>query len=136
MNDTLSIKTLDGATIGATQLPGAAHTYARVASSDSKVHLRQSNHIDSLSPTILRIQHQPRTPKNDTQRSLFSLEQIRNRVDALGNSIDQDFASVKFQHETSATTTLAEHRANAYELIGALLANNGQLIDEMFYAQT
>lgn len=136
MNDTLSIKTLDGATIGATQLPGTAHTYARVASSDSKVHLRQSNHIDSLSPTILRIQHQPRTPKNDTQRSLISLEQIRNRVDALGNSIDQDYSGFKVQHETSSTTTLAEHRANAYELIGALLANNGQLIDEMFFAQT
>lgn len=136
MNDTLSIKSLALSTIGATQLPGTAHDYARVASTDYKVHLRQSNHIGSLSPSVLRIQHQPRTTKSDMQRTVIALEQIRNRVDALGNTIDEEFNAVKFQSDIGRTTTLAEFRADVAELIGALTASDGALIDQLFYAQT
>jgi len=136
MNDTLSIKDLTIASLDAANFAGTARTFARVASPSSTSYLRRSAHLGSLSPTDLRISHVPRSTKNDTQRSLFQMEQTLTRVDALSNPIGEVVFSSSDQANIPAGVTLAEFRALYLTKIGALLENNGALIDAMFYAET
>lgn len=135
MNDTLLVKDLATSTIGATQLPGAARTFARVASSDNKVHLRQSNHLGSLSPTVIRIQHTPRSSKSAVQRSVLALDQTLGRLDAQSNLLESVKFSIKIQSDIPEGVTEAEWKAALATLLGGLLEADAALAIQFFYAQ-
>jgi len=132
MNDTLSIKALAINTVGATQLPGTALSFPRVASTTSGTHLRQNTAIGSLSPTVLRVAHQPRTTKSPVQRSLIAIDQTLTRVDALSNPIGEDKITFASQCNISKGVTKAEFRAAAAIHFGAMLATDGELLDAMY----
>lgn len=133
MNDTLNVKDLAIATIGATQLPGSARAFARVASADPKVHLRQSSHIGSLSPTTLRISHQPRSAKTGVQRSLLSLDQTLTRLDASSQptGVKSTF-SIALQSNIGDDVSLVEWRVGLATLLGAVLADDAALATELY----
>lgn len=132
MNDTLSIKSLAISTVGATQLPGSALSFARVASAKQTDHLRSNSAIGSLSPTVLRVAHQPRSAKSDVQRSLISVDQTLTRVDALSNPIGSVVINIALQTNIPSGVTLAEWRAAAAVLLGSLLATDGELLTAIY----
>jgi hypothetical protein len=135
MDDTLSIKALAISTVGATQLPGSALAFPRVVSGSQSVHLRRNSAISSLSPTDLRIQHTPRSEKSSVQRSLCSVDQTLARLDASSNQIDEDAFSVKLQADIPPGVTIEEFRAAAAILFGGLLANDGMLLNSIYYGE-
>lgn len=136
MNDTLNVKDLAIATVGATQLPGSARAFARVASADPKIHLRQSSHIGSLSPTTLRIAHQPRSAKSNVQRSLLSLDQVLVRLDSSSQPTGiRSQYSIAFQTTIGNDVTLEEWQAGLATLLGALLENSAALATEIYQAK-
>lgn len=131
MNDTLTPKALALATISGTQLPGSARSYPRVSSVGDN-HDRRSTHINSRSPSVIRVAHQPRTARNDVQRSLFGLLQTLSRDDVNGVQLSTVTFPINLQSNIPSGITLAEFRAAASELFGALLANDGELLTAMF----
>lgn len=131
MLDTLPVKDLVMSTIGATQLPGTAHNFARVVSDDSS-YKRLSTHISSISPTILRIAHQPRKNGVGNQRSLIAIDQDLTRVDALSNPISKTRITVALQSTIPSDVTLAEYRTAVSTLLGALLESDGANVTAMF----
>lgn len=134
MNDTLSIKALAISTVGATQLPGTALSFSRVATSTNQS-VRRNAAIGSLNPTDLRVSHQPRSAKTDIQRSLFKAEQTLTRIDALSNPIGEVKFGIGLQSDIPKGVTLAEWRAACAIVLGALLANDGELLNSMFYGE-
>lgn len=133
MNDTLTPKDLVFSTISATQLPGAARSFPRVQSTvGSREHRRQSTHVGSLSPTVIRVNHEPRKRGVGFMRSLFGIEQTLTRLDANSNPIGVTSFKTNFQNDIPADVTLNEFRAGVAILMGALLENNGALIDAMY----
>lgn len=134
MNDTLAIKPLLPAQIGASQLDSTAKSFPRVASS-GKDHRRQNNYISSVSPTILSVAHQPRTAKSSTQRSFCYIEQSLARLDAQSNVISTDAFKVGLQCVIPSGVTLAEFRAAAMILFGALLEGNSAMLDQLYYGE-
>lgn len=133
MEDVLSIKDLAMATIGSTQLPGAARTFNRVVSTDAS-HKRLSNHLNAngLSPSVLRIAHTPRSKTASKQRSLAALDQQLTRLDAASNPVLITDLKVALQSDHPADVTLVEYRAAWATLLGAALANDGAMITAMF----
>lgn len=133
MLDTLNVKDLLISAIGATQLPGSARAFARVASADPKVHLRQSSHLGSLSPTTLRISHQPRSAKSSVQRSLIALDQVLVRLDSSSQptGIRSEF-TVAVQTNIGNDVSLAEWKSGLATLLGALLESDGALATEVY----
>lgn len=133
MLDTLNVKDLLISAIGATQLPGSARAFARVASADPKVYLRQSSHLGSLSPTTLRISHQPRSAKSSVQRSLVALDQVLVRLDSSSQptGIRSEF-TVAVQTNIGNDVSLAEWKSGLATLLGALLENDGALATEVY----
>lgn len=133
MNDALNVKDLAISTIGATQLPGSARVFARVASADPNTHLRQSSHIGSLSPTTVRIAHQPRTAKSGVQRSLLSVDQVLTRLDSSSQptGIKSKF-NIGIQTNISDDVSLEEWRAGLATLLGLVLADDGAIATEIY----
>jgi len=131
MNDTLAVKDLVMSTVGATQLPGAARNFARIVSGDDS-YKRLSAHIGSLSPTTIRVAHQPRKNGLGKQRSLFALDQVLTRLDAQSNPILKTDFTVGLQSSIPADVTLAEYRTAVSTLAGALLADDGALITSIY----
>lgn len=136
MNDSHNAKELVISTIGATQLPGAARTFSRVQPKKVTESLRRSTHISSLSPTDIRIAHTPASKVGDVSRSLLAVDQMLQRVDALSNPIAKDNLTVGLTLTKSTGCSLAEARTAFSVLFGALLENNGALIDAMFNQET
>lgn len=130
MNDTLTPKDLSFSTISATNLPGSARSFPRVASADSS-HRRQSTHLGTMSPTVIRVSHQPRKNGSGKQRSLFAVEQTLTRLDASGNPIGVTDFKVAFQCDIPSDITLAEIRAAVAILLGALLENDAAGLDQV-----
>lgn len=118
-------------TISATQLPGSARSFPRVVSAQND-YRRQSAHIGSLSPTVVRIAHQPRTAKSDLQRSLFAVDQTLGRLDASSNPIGKSTFKVALQCDIPSDVTLAEYRTAMGLLLGALLESNGALVTAIY----
>jgi len=135
MNDTVNVKDLALSTVGATQLPGSARAFARIASSIQNQFLRLSSHLGSLSPTIMRIAHQPRKNGIGVQRSLFAIDQTLTRVDAQSNPISKNRVTVAFQVTVDEGVTLAEYRTACATLLGALTETDGALITSLYYAE-
>lgn len=136
MNDTLAVKDLVMSTIGATQLPGSARNFPRVASKRATEYLRQSSHISSLSPTVIRVAHNPRS--NDAgskQRSLIAVDQTLTRLDASSNPVSSTSFKVAFQCDIPSDVTLAEYRTAVSTLLGALLESDGALVTSMYYGE-
>jgi hypothetical protein len=134
MNDTATPKDLVFSTIGATQLPGAARSFPRVASSDGQ-YRRQSLHVSSLSPSIMRISHTPRKTQSAIQKSLLSLDQTLTRVDALGNPIGTTKFSVGFNLTIPGDVTLTEVRSAAAILLGFLLEADAANLTALYNAE-
>ncbi len=134
MNDTLTPKDIVFSTIGATQLPGSARSFPRVASPNSD-YRRMSNHVGSLSPTVIRVSHQPRSSKSTVQRSLFAVDQVLTRLDASSNPIGKTAFKVAFQADIPVDVTLAEYRAALSILFGALQENDGALLTAIYNAE-
>lgn len=132
MNDTLSIKAYLPATIDAAELDSTTRTFPRIASASINDTRRQSLHVSSLSPTVLRIAHTPRTAKNLVQKSLFSVDQTLTRLDASSNPIGTTKFKVGFITEIPADVTLAEWQAAKNLLIGALIESSGALADAIY----
>lgn len=135
MTDDQSVKDLAINTIGATQLPGTARTFSRVASSSPGVFVRRSTHISSLSPTDLRIQQTPEN-KNGIVRHAAYLDQVLTRLDALSNPIGRDTASCGLVSVRKQSVSLAEYTAMVSTFAGWLLANNGENIGRMYNGET
>lgn len=133
MNDTLNVKDLAISTVGATQLPGSARAFARIESADAKTHLRSNSSIGSLSPTVIRIAHQPRTAKSDVQRSIVACDQKLTRLDTSSQPtcVEHTF-TVALQTNIPSGVSLAEWRAGLATLLGALLESNGALADQVY----
>lgn len=125
MNDTLTPKDLSFSTINAANLPGDARSFPRVASSDSS-HLRRSTHLGSLSPSVLRIAHQPRKNGSGKQRSLLALDQTLTRLDSSNNPVGTVEFKVAFQCDIPEGVTADEFVAACQTLFGALLSNNAE----------
>lgn len=136
MNDTLSAKELVMSTIGATQLPGTARTYARVQAKKDTESLRRSSHISSLSPTDIRIAHQAPSGDKGVTRSLFAVDQKLTRLDTLNNPIGEDTITVAFQMTKTKGATLAEVRTAVSVLLGALLETDGALVSAVYNQET
>lgn len=134
MNDTLSIKALAISTVGATQLPGSSLNFARVAAA-SAGSIRRNAALGSLNPTDIRVSHQPRSAKTEIQRSLFKIEQTLTRIDALSNPIGEVKFDIGIQSNIPKGVTLVEWRAGCALVMGALLANDGELLNSMFYGE-
>lgn len=138
MNDTLAVKDLSFAALTGTQFPGSARNFARVVgSNDASQHLRLSNHVNvnGLSPTTLRVSHQPRKSGSGVQRSVFSIDQDLTRLDSSSNPVSKTRVSVKFQADIPQDVTLAEYQAAVALLFGALSENSGALITAVFNAE-
>lgn len=131
MNDTLTPKDYVLSTTGATQLPGAARSFPRVVSSGDD-YRRSSSHISSLSPTVIRVSHQPRSAKSAIQRSLFAVDQTLTRLDVSSNPISTTTFKVAFQSDIPADVTLAEWRAALSVLFGALLESDAALLTAIY----
>lgn len=132
MNDSLTVHTLVGAQVTGAVVDATARTFPRVASRSSSDSLRQSLHVGSLSPTIIRIAHQPVKGTSET-RSLFGLKQTLGRVDGTANPIGSDNIQINMTSQLDKSrVTLAEYRTAVYLWAGALLENNGALIDSQY----
>lgn len=133
MNDTLNVKDLAINTVGATQLPGSARAFARVESADPKIHLRSNSALGSLSPTVIRIAHQPRTNKSDIQRSIVACDQKLVRLDtsSLPTGVESMF-TIALQTNIPSGVSLAEWRASLATLLGALLESDGALANQVY----
>jgi hypothetical protein len=130
MNDTLTPKDLSFSTISATNLPGAARSFPRVISEDSS-YRRQSSHISSLSPTTIRVSHQPR--KNGSkQRTLCAVDQLLTRLDAQSNPIGTTDFKIALQMDIPSDVTLTEFRAAAAILFGLVLESDGAVLDMLY----
>jgi hypothetical protein len=133
MNDTLAVKDLVMSTIGATQLPGSARNFARIASNDSS-YRRLSNHINAngLSPTVIRVSHTPRPNGVGVQRSLFAIDQDLTRLDVSSNPVSKTKFKVAFQCDIPQDVTLAEFRTAVSTLLGALLETDGANVTALY----
>lgn len=131
MNDTISVKPLLSAQIGNTQLDSVARSFARVVSEDTS-HQRSNSNLGSLSPTVLRIAHQPRTVKSPIQRSLIAVDQTLTRLDATSNPISSVKFKVALQCDIPDGVTLAEFRAAAMVLFGSLLETDAALLTAVY----
>lgn len=130
MNDTLAIKDLAFSAVGATQLPGAARNFPRVATTSTEHH-RQSSHLGTMSPTLVRIAHQPRKNGVGLQRSLCAVDQTLTRLDASNNPIGSTKFKVAFQMDIPADVTITEIRAAAAILFGALLESDAAMLGSL-----
>lgn len=133
MDDTLSIKDLDVSTLDSANFPGTARSFARTQSSVFGEHLRSSQHISSLSPSVIRIAH--RLPKKGAAAKryfLSSFEQTLTRLDANSNPIGFDDFSFKISGEIPKGVSEAEFLAAAYTHLGGLLANNGANLKSLY----
>lgn len=132
MNDTLSVKELSSSTLDAANFPGTARSFARIQGSNQSEYQRQSLHVSSLSPALLRMSHQ--YPKSGTVavRSLAALEQTLARLDAQSNPISFDKVTVKLQSERTSGITLAEFRTAGLLLAGLILESNGAFLDQFY----
>lgn len=122
MIDTLLVRKLIPTgvlTTAAIGLDATQLSFPRISSSD-KAERRQNLTIDSLSPTVVRISHQPRTASNPIQRSLVAIDQTLTRKDALLNPISSVSFKVALQCDIPSGVTLAEFRAAAVLLLGLL----------------
>jgi hypothetical protein len=136
MNDTLVVKDVLPSGLTAADFGATARSFARITSTIKSEEQRKSSHIDSLSPSILRIGHSPATPKNgNIRRSLFGLRQMLCRKDAQSNQIGMDQLDVNFSSAMTSGVTLAEYRTAVLLKIGALLENNGAMIDQVYEQQ-
>lgn len=127
MNDTLSVKAILPAQIGASQLASTALDFSRAASTDKTSHVRVNTALGSLNPTFIRISHQMPTSKSNIQRSLLSVEQILSRVDAGGNVTAVLRPTCKLVQEIPQGVTEAEASALQNILTGAVCASSGAL---------
>lgn len=132
MLDTISAKALITSTLDAANFDAAnTRSFPRVASID-KSERRQSLHIGSLSPTVLRISHQPRKSDVDVQRSLVAIDQTLTRLDAQSNPIGSTKFKVAIQADIPSDVTLAEFRAAALLLFGFLLETDGAALTSVY----
>lgn len=125
MNDTLSVKSLSVATLDAANFPGSAELFPRVVGLKQSEFSRTAYPIASLSPTTIRIAHEP-SRGSAPQRSLMSLDQVLTRLDGSSNPTGVvDRFSVALQLTKTDGVTEAEYLAGAYRLLGAALADAG-----------
>jgi hypothetical protein len=118
-------------TTSAIALDSTQYAFPRVSSSD-KQERRRNTAISSLSPTTLRISHQPRTAANRVQRSLAAIDQQLTRLDSSSNPVSVTNGSVAFQSNIPSDMTLAEYRAMCVLLIGFLSENDMANVDAQF----
>jgi len=111
---------------------GSAVAFARIQAANPKESVRQNTSISSVSPTRLRIAHQPITVKSPVKRSLTALDQSLARLDAQSNVISIDSFSVKLQSENGATVTEAEYLAAWNKLIGYAVAGDNAGLKAMY----
>lgn len=127
MNDTLSVKPVLPAQIGASQLDATARDFSRSSAIDKTSHVRVNTALGSLNPTYIRISHQMPTAKSFIQRSLFSVEQQLSRVDAQGNVLSVVRPTFKVVMEIPSGVTETEAAALQNLAVGALCASSGSL---------
>jgi len=134
MIDTISAKALISANIDAAELDSTVRTFPRIASSGNEAR-RQSLHVSSLSPTTLRISHQPRKTATDVQRSLCAIDQTLARLDTSSNPIGETKFKVAFQTDIPSDVTKAEWRAAVMLLFGTLLESDGAMLDSLYNSE-
>lgn len=132
MDDTQSVKDLDISTLDAANFPGSAKSFARIVSTKVGEAIRRNDGISSLSPTLMRVSHQPRVNGAGLQRSVMAIDQQLTRLDASSNPVSVTKFSVKFQADIPADVTLAEYQAGVKLLLGTLLGSSGANIDAIF----
>jgi hypothetical protein len=132
MNDTITAHKLVSANITGSVVDATARSFPRVIGSNSSEALRQSLHIGSMSPSVVRIAHQPRKSDVDVQRTLCALDQTLARLDAQSNVISTTRASVALQTNIPSDLSLTEWREMVYLLIGTLTESNGAVLDALF----
>lgn len=131
MNDTLAVKALLSAHLDAADFDSTVRSYPRVASIGNE-NKRMSSHLGSLSPTVLAVAHQPRSSSTINQRSLIYVEQTLTRVDALSNPLGSTKVKISLQSNIPSDVTLAEYRAVAMQLLGALLESDAALLNSIY----
>lgn len=134
MNDTATPKDYLLTSTSATNLPGSARSFPRVQSTDSQ-NRRQSLHISSLSPCVLRIGHQVRKNSTGVQKSICSIDQTLTRLDALSNPISSTKFSIAVQANIPGDVTLVEFQAAASILLGFLLETNAANLTALYNAE-
>ena len=131
MQDTLSIKPVLPAQIGATQL-GLALEFSRCASSNAGVMSRVNTAQGLLSPTYLDIGQYPKSKKQAVQRSTYALRQRLSRVDATSGAVLATFDPiVKLTIDIPEGVTQAEMDAMLCTSLGSLLANNLEVFHQV-----
>lgn len=135
MNDTLLVKKILTSTIGTSQLDATVRSFPRVASSSYSDQSRQSLHVGTMSPTVLRVAHVLRSNKNAKQRSLFQIKQTLTRLDASSNPIKVTDFDVAIQTNIPADVTQAEWLEAFALLIGAILDSDAALAKALFNAE-
>lgn len=132
MNDTVNLKAILPAQIGASQLEASARAFPRVVGSDPKRYYRRNSAKGSLSPTDLTIAHQPRSKPEGTDNTIASVTQTLQRVDTLSNPVSRDDVACKFSMSFTQGVSLAEFREAAYSLLGFLTEANGANLDALY----
>lgn len=132
MNDTITAHKLVSANITGSVVDSTARSFPRVASNSGTEALRQSLHVSSVSPCVLRISHQPRKSADGMQRSLCAIDQTLARLDASSNVISTSRFKVALQTDIPSDVTLTEWREAVYLLIGSLTESNGAVLDAIY----
>lgn len=132
MNDTLTVHKLVAANITGSVVDATARSFPRVSSTNNSEEHRQSLHINSVSPTVIRIAHQPRKSDLDVQRSLCATDQTFARLDAQSNVISTSKATFGTQTNIPSDVTEAEWLELAYLHIGLLTENSGAVLKAIF----
>jgi len=124
MNDTLSIKSILPAQIGASQL-GDSRDFSRAVTSDTTMFARVNTALGLLNPTSLLIGHYPKSKKQAVQRSILLLKQRFSRVDSgSGAVLAQLDPMIKLTCDIPEGVTQAELDGMLLTMAGLLLENN------------
>jgi hypothetical protein len=132
MDDTITAHAIVPANVTGSVLSSTARSFPRVASPKMGEALRQSLHVDTRSPCVLRIAHVPRGQKSTNQLSLFETTQTLARLDAQNNVVGYDIIKVSTKVTLPAGVTLAEYQAVSDLHHGALLENSGSIRNALF----
>lgn len=130
MLDTLPIKDLAIATIGATQLPGAANNFPRVLTQDPSEAVRQSLHKGALNPLVISIRH--KTSSAGVRTATVTFAQTLARVDAQSNVLSTSLFKYKQEFIVPSDVTEAEFMSLFCTAQGACLESSGAFVKSLY----
>ena len=132
MVDTITAQKILTNTIDSGELDATVRSFPRTVSPSVNDAKRQSIHLGSLSPTVLRVAHTARSSTNKKQRSLMQIQQQLTRLDALSNPVSVTAFDIAIQTNIPADVTQAEWLEAFSLLIGALLAGDAALAKALY----